>query len=188
MRILCNARVNCDQRGEQEQEQEQEWNEPTFCMKTKARVQIASLVLFGAIPLRGVAADSDRPDPNVFGRPPTGTIEGLVTFHGAVPRSDIADDSGNHRALLRVDPRTGGVQYIVAFLALGMPAPATGERPGPSTNAGRPVVVDQRDHAFEPHLIAIRSGQIVKFTNSDNANHNVRTISLVPANQFNVFT
>jgi hypothetical protein len=37
-------------------------------------------------------------------------------------------------------------------------------------------------------VLAVRAGQGVKFTNSDPANHNVRTSSSQRTNQFNVFT
>lgn len=48
--------------------------------------------------------------------------------------------------------------------------------------------MDQRDHEFVPRVLAVRSGQPVRFTNSDPANHNVRASSPQPANEFNVFT
>jgi hypothetical protein len=48
--------------------------------------------------------------------------------------------------------------------------------------------MDQRGHEFVPRVLAVRSGQPVKFTNSDPANHNVRTSSRRFTNEFNVFT
>ena len=52
----------------------------------------------------------------------------------------------------------------------------------------KPVSIDQKDHTFVPHLVAIRSGQSVAFSNSDTANHNVRSSTLLEKNQFNVIT
>jgi plastocyanin len=48
--------------------------------------------------------------------------------------------------------------------------------------------MDQRDHEFVPRVLAVRSGQPVEFTNSDPANHNVRTSSSQRFNEFNIFT
>ena len=46
------------------------------------------------------------------------------------------------------------------------------------------IVIDQKDFRFDPETVAIRAGDLVKFTNSDNAVHNVRTIN--PLHSFNV--
>lgn len=51
-----------------------------------------------------------------------------------------------------------------------------------------PAIMDQRDHEFVPRVMAVRAGQSVKFSNSDPANHNVRTSSAESKNEFNVFT
>jgi plastocyanin len=48
--------------------------------------------------------------------------------------------------------------------------------------------MDQRDHEFVPRVLAVRSGQPVRFSNSDPANHNVRTSSSREENEFNVYT
>ncbi|MBI4324214.1 MAG: carboxypeptidase regulatory-like domain-containing protein [Chloroflexi bacterium] len=73
-----------------------------------------------------------------------------------------------------------------------MPVTRTAHEPTTATGAAPqtapPVTVDQRDHAFTPRLVAVRAGQPVNFTNSDPANHNVRTSSLIARNVFNVFT
>ena len=47
--------------------------------------------------------------------------------------------------------------------------------------------MDQRDHQFS-RVLAVCSGQSVKFTNSDAANHNVRASAPHPSNEFNVVT
>ena len=44
--------------------------------------------------------------------------------------------------------------------------------------------MDQRNYAFRPHVLALRSGDEVRFMNSDNANHNVHAID--SANAFNL--
>jgi plastocyanin len=105
-----------------------------------------------------------------------------------VPKNPVADDSGQSRDLLTVDAKTRGVQFVIAHLEPEKPSDAAQARatgPAASLNA---VLVDQRDHTFTPHLVAVRAGQTVVFTNSDPANHNVRATSQQPDNEFNVFT
>ncbi len=145
------------------------------------------LVLFG---FAAHAADGDPP----AAPPPAkiealGSIEGVVTYRGENPKSRYADEEGHYRDLLEVDPKSRGVRYVVVFIgddeaALKRAAPQTNNVP----TASPPVVIDQKDYIFVPHLIAVRAGQAVRFTNSDAANHNVRTLSAHAKNFFNVFT
>jgi plastocyanin len=130
----------------------------------------------------------------------TGSVHGTVAYRGKIPRSTYPDDLGRLRPLLDVDEKTGALQYAVVYLqVVGDPQPSskataagggssTGRRSGQQASAAEPVVVDQRDMSFVPHLIAVREGQTVEFTNSDAANHNVRSTSLDRRNQFNVLT
>lgn len=46
------------------------------------------------------------------------------------------------------------------------------------------VEIDQKDFRFDPETVAIQAGDQVKFTNSDNAVHNVRAMN--PLHSFNV--
>jgi plastocyanin len=63
------------------------------------------------------------------------------------------------------------------------------EAPPPEEDADAdPVVVDQEDETFVPHMIAVRDGETIAFTNHDNANHNVRTATFDRRNEFNVYT
>jgi hypothetical protein len=108
-----------------------------------------------------------------------GTIEGRVTFEGAVPKDLTADENGLLDDLIRVDPKTKGVMHVVAYLdakaePIKSPLPA--------------AKMDQINHRFVPRVLAVRARQPVIFTNSDPANHNVRTSSPQPTNEFNVFT
>jgi plastocyanin len=83
-----------------------------------------------------------------------------------------------------VDTKSGGLQNVIVWLVVEQ---ASAEVRGPP--ASLPIaMMDQRDHQFVPRVLAVRSGQPVRFTNSDPANHNVRTSSPHPANEFNVFT
>jgi plastocyanin len=119
-----------------------------------------------------------------------GAIEGVVTFRGEVPKSAVADDTGVRRDLLHVDRESGGLRYAVAWLAIdkGLAHEPESQAASPRGDGTLPVLMDQRDHEFVPRLLAVRSGQPVKFTNSDSANHNVHTSSPQRTNEFNVFT
>lgn len=109
-----------------------------------------------------------------------GVIGGVVRYTGEVPKSRVKDEAAQRRDLLTVDRKTKGVRDVMVYLE--SPAVKAGERPK------KPVVVDQLEHRFVPHMIAIRERQSVKFTNSDAANHNVRAVSLEERNTFNIYT
>ena len=119
-----------------------------------------------------------------------GVIEGLVTYLGDVPRAKVRDNAGEQRKLLVVDRRSRGLRYALVYLDHDGPShpDASDSEVEKSTARPDPVVIDQLEHTFQPHLIAIRDGQKVKFTNSDAANHNVRAIAFESKNEFNVFT
>lgn len=119
-----------------------------------------------------------------------GSIEGVVTFHGEVPKARVGDESGAYPDLLQVDAKTRGLEHVVAFLELEKPPVDPGSHPGkpPRPVSRKPVGVDQRDSRFVPRMLAVRAGESVAFTNSDAGNHNVRTTSREPKNEFNVFT
>lgn len=111
-----------------------------------------------------------------------GAIEGSVRFAGEVPRLKVADDSGVRRPLLEVDATTGGLADVVLHLVDVPAAQREGGEPWPL------VTIDQEQHTFVPHVVAVRPGQRVAFTNSDPVNHNVRGASLVAENEFNIYT
>ena len=45
--------------------------------------------------------------------------------------------------------------------------------PRPKSSSSRPEIMDQRNQAFHPHVLAIVQGTTVKFLNSDRVSHNV---------------
>lgn len=109
-------------------------------------------------------------------------IEGRILFEGAVPKNPLPDDAGERPDLVRVDGTTKGLQDVVVYFELPARTPAAPPMKFPD------VKMDQVNHRFEPRVLAVRSGQPVVFTNSDPANHNVRTASVIATNEFNVFT
>ena len=138
-------------------------------------------------PVSGVAAEP--PPIEAVDGVATGQIRGVVRFRGESPRSSEANLAGKKLPVLQVDPETSGLGQAVVFLVGGDRLP---QPPRPAVPAGRPTpvqaVMDQKDHEFTPHIVAITSGGGVRFTNSDVANHNVHGHGLDPKNQFNVFT
>ena len=141
---------------------------------------IAFFVLPAATPVEG--ADGPRTAAEADTAVGPGIIEGTVKFRGAVPKARIPDDAGLRHDLLTVDPESKGLQYVVVWLAMD------GVDAKPGTPDAKPALVDQINHQFVPRVLAVLAGQPVSFTNSDAANHNVRTGSSRRANEFNVYT
>lgn len=110
----------------------------------------------------------------------TVSISGSVTYIGAIPLNRERDDAGMRRELIRVDEATDGLEGAAVHLKFD---PATTIE----TDTDFPDLhVTQTDFEFQPAVLAIRSGQRIVFGNDDPANHNVRTTSSNPKNEFNV--
>ena len=120
----------------------------------------------------------------------TGTIQGVITYSGDVPKSPVRDNAGQQRELLSVHRRSRGLRYALVYLEHDEAHRSDSEDSAGGKKAveSEPIHVDQVEQTFRPHLTAIRDGQQVKFTNSDAANHNVRAIGFEAKNQFNVMT
>jgi plastocyanin len=103
-----------------------------------------------------------------------GTLEGRVRFEGSPPPAVFVPESGLMQQTLYVNSR-GGLQYVVVYL----PDMARAATPRDAT-----AHVDQRQFVFVPPVIAVRGGQPVRFTNSDAANHNVRSADHMAENTF----
>src|SRR3954469_12078040 len=108
-------------------------------------------------------------------------VEGIVTYDGRFPEPIHVAEAGTSRQLIEVDPETKGLKDAVVWLE-GVPEPAAPRQ----EVADEPVVMDQKDFFFVPHVLAVKSGHEVEFRNSDAANHGVKASSLEPKNQFNV--
>lgn len=107
-------------------------------------------------------------------------IEGVVTYDGKLPKPIPVSEAATSRHVMAVDPKTKGLKDAVVWLE-GVREPA-----GKQKIADQPVVMDQQNFFFVPHVLAITSGQAVEFRNSDIANHGVIASSLEPENRFNV--
>jgi plastocyanin len=136
---------------------------------------LAALSLWVLTRAAGFGQNADR----------NGSIEGIVTFEGKIPKSSVTDDAGRRHDLVEVDPRTKTLRDMVLYVARSDGA----ELPRPATlRSDATALVDQIDYAFAPRVIAVREGQPVTFRNSDPANHNVRASARTKSNEFNVFT
>ncbi len=127
--------------------------------------------------LMAVAARSDEAAPG------DASVSGMIAFRGEVPKSTVADDAGVRRDLISVDSKTGGLKGVVVWLV-----PTSANVARVKQGEFQPALMDQQDHEFVPRVLAVCAGQPVRFTNSDPANHNVRTAATERTNQFNVFT
>jgi plastocyanin len=120
---------------------------------------------------------SNAARPSAQSVPATASVEGRVTFQGTPPQM-IVGETGDSQPRLYVD-RAGGLRYAVVYLpdarAKGSPV-------------GAAVVMNQRNFVFESQVLAVRAGRVVRFTNDDVANHNVRARGDTPANTFFIST
>ncbi len=112
------------------------------------------------------------------------TVRGRVTYDGPIPEPIPVPEAASSRPVLEVEARTKGLRGVVVWLD-GAPAPAGWA--GRSREA-EPVVVDQQNFEFLPHVIAVAAGRPVEFRNSDTANHGVSAGALDAGNRFNVVT
>ena len=137
-----------------------------------------------------IATRTASGDENETAESKFGVVEGVITFAGDIPKSKVKDDAGQFRPLLTVDRRSRGLSFVVTYLLPVESQPPNANRSAEKNGEKqrKPVKVDQIEHRFVPHLIAIRESETVTFTNSDAANHNVRTIAFEDQNQFNIYT
>jgi plastocyanin len=159
---------------------------------TSVGVLQATLLLwavFVTVPFRIVGGPAEIETASPVPSASVGSVEGLVSFRGEILKSATPDDAGARRDLLEVD-RDGGLRYVVAWLVTDQTAETErlAETAPSPTSTSAPALMDQRGHEFVPRVLAVRAGQPVKFTNSDPANHNVRTTSFQRTNEFNVYT
>lgn len=91
-----------------------------------------------------------------------GSIEGLVVY-----RPDSKRPWRYSRYYIK-DPKSGALaEAVVAIRGTGL---NRAESASPATTK-----IDQRNFQFQPETVAIRQGDSVTFTNSDQATHNVRS-------------
>ena len=123
--------------------------------------------------------------PKVGPVPPAGTVrvEGVVSYDGPLPEPIPVHEAGTVRHLVEVEPKAKGLKEAVVWLE-GVPRPARSGDEAPE----EPVVMDQQNYFFVPHVLAVEAGRAVEFRNGDVANHGVTASSPEPENRFNVVT
>lgn len=111
-------------------------------------------------------------------QPPTGAIAGRITYVGQLPPPVYVFESGSEQSLMSLDRDRG-----LAGAVVSVDAPRAGTAP-PDVE----VTVTQRNWWFIPAVVAVQTGQPVRFTNEDPSNHSVRSATGLPANRFGAFT
>jgi plastocyanin len=121
-----------------------------------------------ALLIIALAAAVLLPAPQVHGAR-NGTIRGRVDLRRipppVEPRPNVAD-LGGAASTLDISDRVKSVVYLAS-------APRGAFETVETTHA----VMDQRDERFVPHVLAITTGTIVDFPNSDHIYHNVFSLS-----------
>lgn len=112
-----------------------------------------------------------------------GSISGTLRFDADIPKNPVRDEMGQQRDLLQVDPDSKGWAGVVVWLEV-----AEGALPSRDDVTDVETVVNQFDFAFEPGVVAVRAGELVRFTNEDGQNHNVRATKGDDSTAFNVTT
>jgi plastocyanin len=115
-------------------------------------------------------------------RPPAGGVqlEGMVTYEGPLPDPVPVHEAGTARRLVEIHRETGGLRDAAVWLE---GVPEAGHRP-----PLEPLVMDQANYFFLPHVLMVEAGREVEFRNSDGANHGVTAGSPEERNRFNVIT
>jgi len=96
--------------------------------------------------------------------PPTGAIEGVVTY-----QSDSRRPWRYSRYYVKPTKIGELAEAVVALRGNGLRSD--------SPRQPAPAVIDQKNFLFLPETVAVRKGHAVQFTNSDQTTHNVRASS-----------
>ena len=112
-----------------------------------------------------------------------GSISGVVNFTGAVPQRVQIEMSMDPGCAFGADNMSepyvidkGHVANVYVYVKSG--AQETSASVGTA-----PVLLDQKDCRYTPHVIAIQQGASVAFHNSDSTMHNIHVVPTNPANK-----
>jgi plastocyanin len=122
-----------------------------------------------------------------------GTLKGHIVFDGTAPPQAVKVPKGDPNAKdaavcakseikserLIVDGATKGLKNVIVFI----PKPTAVNPEAKSAKASTPVLFDQKQCVFEPHVVAVMTGSKVELKSSDAVGHNVH--SKVTNNDFN---
>jgi plastocyanin len=149
------------------------------------KVRVPGIVLLGAAALLFAAAGCGNSSNNLPPAPPVdpataASITGTVTFQGKPPALRPIDMSAS-AACVKANPTpvlpqdvvtgpNGGLANVVVYVKSGLghyryPAPQT------------PVVLDQKNCMYTPHVLAVMVGQPFSVANNDPTMHNVHVMA-----------
>jgi len=115
----------------------------------------------------------------------TGTISGTIFFSGKPPAMTI-DTSQDPACSLGSEPRLPVEQYVAKNGKLANVFLYVKSGPPEATQSGPlppPVVLDQKNCQYVPHVIGVMQGGYVEFHNSDPTMHNVHAMPTDVGNQ-----
>ncbi|HEY2392515.1 MAG TPA: carboxypeptidase regulatory-like domain-containing protein [Candidatus Angelobacter sp.] len=108
----------------------------------------------------------------------SGSISGVVTFTGAVPKIkqlDMTQDPGcpsTPQPAEVVALNGNKLANVFVYVKEGLPQ-------GTFAVPSEPVMLDQKHCRYEPHVFGIMVGQPLKITNTDSADHNIHDMPSV---------
>ncbi len=151
---------------------------PLTACKPDAALQKAEVIDRGTLPpTQRQPAPSPVPSPNT----PTGTLTGTILFSGKPPAPVRIDTTMDPACNLSNKP-VFSEQYAVTANKLANVFLYIANAPGAPTST-TPVVLDQRNCQYTPHVIALAPGGFVEFRNSDPTMHNIHTMPTDVGNQ-----
>ena len=101
-----------------------------------------------------------------------GNIKGVVDFKGAIPKRAMLDMTADPMCPQTPQPsdtvvvNKGKLANVFVYVKQGAPA-------GPFPVPSEPVVLDQRNCRYTPHMMGVMAKQPFKITNTDQADHNI---------------
>lgn len=107
-----------------------------------------------------------------------GSLKGRIVYGDAAPAAvpldierdaDVCGKNGLVDESLVVHPENRGLRYVAIWLESKTPVPV---HPEPANWSADPPVLDNINCRFEPHMLALRTGQILQLRNSDPVAHN----------------
>jgi plastocyanin len=118
------------------------------------------------------ASSATKPATIIVDAATAGTISGVVSFKGSVPKMkplDMTADPGcptGPQPAEVVVANAGKLANVFVYVKEGLPQ-------GNFAVPGEPVVLDQKGCRYNPHMLGIMVGQPLKITNTDTADHNI---------------
>lgn len=104
-----------------------------------------------------------------------GSISGVVSFKGAVPKLPTLDMSADPGCPPKPQPseaalvKNGKLANVFVYVKAGLPA-------GSFAVPAEPVVLTQKGCRYQPRMMGVMVGQKFKVTNTDTADHNIHNM------------